>query len=77
MYEKSLKLNEKAAVSHAGLGVVLMTMYLETKEKNMDLRKDALTHWYRSLELDADQPRIQKLIDKYKFPPTTQPVPSL
>ena len=76
LYLKSLEHDEKSATSHAGLGVVLMTMYLKDTSK-MDLRAEAIKHWYRSLELDSNQPRIVKLIEKYKMTQTTQPAPLL
>jgi len=42
-----------------------MLQYLEDATRT-DLRGAALEHWHRSLELDPDQPRIHKLIARYK-----------
>ena len=35
-------------------------------ETRVDLREGAMEHWHRSLELDPNQPRVRKLIAKYR-----------
>jgi hypothetical protein len=52
--------------AEAGLGVVRMAMYLQDKE-NIELRRQAVENWHRSLELDPDQPRLRKLVRKYQL----------
>jgi hypothetical protein len=61
--------------AHAGLGSLKMLQYLEDNTRS-DLRDSALEHWHRSLELDPDQPRIRKLIARYR-PEHTDPESAL
>ena len=70
-YEKALACDWRLARTHAGLGSINMLRYLE--DDNLTDRRDrAIEHWHRSLELDPDQPRIRKLIARYK-PKSTDP----
>lgn len=63
-YEAAVSLDWRLPRAHAGLGSVLMLRYLED-ESQVRFRDRALEHWHRSLEIDADQPRIRKLIEQY------------
>ena len=53
------------ANGHAGLGSIYMLRHLED-ESHSDLRDRAIEHWHRSLEFNPDQPRVRKLIARYK-----------
>jgi hypothetical protein len=46
-----------------------MAMHLKDPG-NLDLRRMAVEHWHRSLELKPDQPRIRNLVEKYRLPVT-------
>lgn len=70
-YRNALMYDNKLPRSYAGLGSILALRYLEDKNRQ-PTRNQALEYWHRSLELDPDQPRIRKLIARYK-PPTQDP----
>ena len=64
-YRTAVKLDSRNSRAHAGLGVVLMTQYL--KDPSQTARRDeAIECWHRSLEIDAQQPRLRELIAKYR-----------
>ena len=71
-YEQAERAYKNAALSDpklpntfAGLGSIYALHYVQDKART-DLRDRALEYWHRSLELDPDQPRIQKLVAKYR-----------
>lgn len=64
-YTMALSCDPKLPRAHAGLGSIKMLKFLEENER-MDLRAAALEHWHRSLELDPNQPRVRKLIARYR-----------
>ncbi len=64
-YRKAIELDRKNAAAHAGLGVVLMTMYLDQPDK-VELRNEAVEAWHSSLELNPEQPKLRELVDKYR-----------
>lgn len=67
-YKQSVALDSKSARGYAGLGVVLMTQFLSSPNAT-NLRDQAIESWHTSLELDANQPKIRDLIDKYRSKP--------
>lgn len=64
-YKQALLCDWRLPRAHAGLGSINMLRYLEDRNRR-DLRDRALEHWHRSLELDPNQPRIRKLLDRYQ-----------
>ena len=64
-YKGALACDWRLPRAHAGLGSINMLRHLKDKSR-ADLRGRALEHWHRSLELNSDQPRIRKLIARYK-----------
>ncbi len=64
-YKQALAYDWRLPRAHAGLGSVNMLRYLRD-DSSTDRRDRALEHWHRSLELDPNQPRIQKLIEQYR-----------
>ncbi len=64
-YKRALAYEWRLPRSHVGLGSIDMLGFLKNRtETNLHAR--ALEHWHRSLELDPDQPRIRKLIARYR-----------
>jgi tetratricopeptide (TPR) repeat protein len=64
-YDRALAADPRRPRAHAGIGSIYMLRFLEHGDQ-IALRDRALEHWHRSLELDPDQPRIEKLIAKYR-----------
>ena len=75
-YATALECDWRLPHAHGGLGSVYMLRFLEDKTQ-ADLRDRALEHWHHSLEQKPDQPRIRKLIAKYKPQPSRDPVETL
>jgi tetratricopeptide (TPR) repeat protein len=65
-YDRAVSIDPKLAEAHAGLGVVRMGLYLRDNAC-LDCRRLAVEHWHRSLELNPNQPKLRKLIDKYRM----------
>ena len=66
-YDWAATLDSEMPGAHSGLGVVRMAMHLESPN-DLDLRRRAIGHWHRSLEIEPDQPRIRNLLAKYRLP---------
>ena len=64
-YREALAYNPRLSGAHAGLGSIAMLRFLRDSDQTR-LRDQALEHWHRSLELEPDQPRIRRLIEKYR-----------
>lgn len=64
-YRKSIAADAHNARAQAGLGVVLMTRYLSSQGQAA-LREEAIEAWHESLELDANQPKLRELVEKYR-----------
>ena len=65
-YQEALALDPRLHSAYAGLGSIEM---LKCLNQNKDAERErALEYWHRSLELNPDQPRIRRLIDKYRLP---------
>ena len=56
--------NDTSALN--GLGVSLMTQYIQGDRANTALRDEALASWRKSVQLRPDQPRIVDLISRYQ-----------
>ena len=63
-YQKAAELEKTHPDAHNGVGVAYMMMYLKDK-RNKEPARQALSSWHISLELDPDQPKIQKLVQRY------------
>ena len=63
-YRKGSELDPDSYKSLNGMGVSSMMLYLSDRE-NKQLVRQALDHWHKSLEVNSDQPKIRKLVDRY------------
>lgn len=70
-YQQALTCDGRLPRAHAGLGSIYMVRFLRDGTR-MDLRDRALEHWHRSLEANPSQPRVRKLIARYR-PKDTSP----
>lgn len=64
-YQHALVYNPKLSRACAGLGSINMLRYLDDNAR-IDRRQRALEYWHRALEIEPDQPRIRKLIARYR-----------
>ncbi len=64
-YKHALAYDWRLPRARAGLGSIDMLRYLKDNALT-DRRDRALEHWHRSLELNPNQPRIRRLIARYK-----------
>ncbi len=65
-YEKALEIDPDNPAVLNGLGVNLMTRYLQGKRENPKLRDKAVDYWRRSIRIEPDQQRIVDLIARYR-----------
>lgn len=70
-YRSAALYDTKLPNTYAGLGSIYALRYIQDKSRS-ELRDRALEYWHRSLELEPDQPRIRKLVAKYR-PRTPDP----
>ena len=64
-FRTALELDETEVAAHNGVGVTLMTLYVEGGRDNEYLKSQALEHWRQSVALDPQQPRIIDLLSRY------------
>ncbi len=64
-FRRALKLNEEDTAALNGVGVCLMTLYIEGERTNTYQRDQALDAWRTSLRLRPEQPRIIDLLSRY------------
>ncbi len=64
-FRRALKLNEQDTAALNGVGVSLMTLYIEGDRTNPYQRDQALDAWRQSLKVRPDQPRIVDLLYRY------------
>jgi len=69
-YRQAVAINPRSAAAHRGAGIVLMTQFVKDRTQTA-LRDQALEAWHRSLELQANQDDLAKLIEKYQPKPAT------
>jgi tetratricopeptide (TPR) repeat protein len=67
-YRTALTYDPRLASAHAGLGSIAMLRFVRDANQ-LAMREQALEHWHRSLELDPNQPKIRRLIEKYRTSP--------
>ncbi len=65
-YKKALQIDSNNTEALNGLGVISMMLYQQDTKRNSNLAKQALEYWYKSLEINPDQSKIRKLVDRYK-----------
>lgn len=65
-FRAALSIDKEDTASLNGLGVCLMTLYLQSGRQVRAQWREALRAWRRSVLLDADQPRIIDLISRYQ-----------
>ncbi|MCH9021272.1 MAG: tetratricopeptide repeat protein [Planctomycetes bacterium] len=63
-YQIAIEIDSSSYKAYSGLGVTYMMLYLKNPG-NKQSAFEALQAWHYSLELEADQPRIKKLVEKY------------
>ena len=64
-FQQALNRNNEHVAALNGLGVCLMTLYLEGDRQNASQRNRALQAWRKSVKLRPNQPRIVDLISRY------------
>jgi tetratricopeptide (TPR) repeat protein len=64
-YQDSVSVNPSYYQAMNGLGVIAMTKALTSNPANVELAKEALNQWHKSLRVEPNQPAIEKLIKKY------------
>jgi tetratricopeptide (TPR) repeat protein len=65
-YERSLKMLPDDPAALNGLGVNLMTRYIQTDRREPAMRDRAIDAWQRSIRKKPDQPKIVDLISRYR-----------
>lgn len=78
-YESAIALDENSYLAQSGYAAANMILYLRTDRKNNEYTQKALRAWHRSLEIEPEQPRVKKLIEKYtrQLAASTPPPPQL
>lgn len=64
-FRRALKLDPNDTAALNGVGVCLMTLYLEGERTNEYQRDQALDAWRKSLKVRPNQPRIIDLLHRY------------
>jgi protein O-GlcNAc transferase len=64
-YHDSLKMDPDYVAALNGLGVVDMSQVLNGAAHSDELRQGALAQWKKSLNINPDQPLIQKLVQRF------------
>lgn len=65
-FRSALSLDENDVASLNGLGVCLMTRYLQGNRQNKAQQREAIQLWQKSISLRPEQPRIIDLITRYQ-----------
>lgn len=65
-FRSAVEMDPDDPASLNGLGVCLMTLYIQGGRTDATQRDDALDAWRKSLQLKADQPRILDLLSRYQ-----------
>ena len=65
-FQISLSLVENDTAALNGVGVCLMTLYIQGGRENLIQRDQAVGAWRKSVQLRPDQPRIVDLISRYE-----------
>ncbi|MHC4994977.1 MAG: tetratricopeptide repeat protein [Planctomycetota bacterium] len=64
-YDNALGMNPENTAALNGIGVNMMTRYLQNERRNPDERDQAVRAWQQSIQIDGDQPKILNLITRY------------
>ncbi|MHC4552926.1 MAG: tetratricopeptide repeat protein [Planctomycetota bacterium] len=62
-YQRAVEIDDNDWMAHKGLGVAYMLMSM--KENNVKLQALATEQWGISLQIKSDQPKLQKLMERY------------
>jgi tetratricopeptide (TPR) repeat protein len=76
-YKQAIGLNADNREALNGIGVAGMILYFNQQQQDKKLAQSSLESWHRSLELEPDQPKIKRLVEKYTkliFTPDKQPI---
>jgi len=65
-YQSAIEIDTSSYQAYSGLGVTYMMLYLKNPG-DQQTALDALQAWHYSLELEPDQPRIKRLVEKYSL----------
>jgi tetratricopeptide (TPR) repeat protein len=65
-YESSLEIAPQDTGALNGMGVNLMTLYLQGRREDTSLRNRAIGAWQKSVSIDPNQQRIIDLIARYR-----------
>lgn len=65
-FRSAVELDPNDPASLNGLGVCLMTLYIQGGRTDLTQRDDALDAWRKSLQIKPDQPRILDLLSRYQ-----------
>ena len=64
-FRTAVELDTTEVGAHNGIGVCLMTLYVEGGRENDYQRRQALAEWRKSLQINANQPKIVDLVARY------------
>lgn len=64
-FEKALESDPRDTAALNGVGVALMTLYIEGEREEAAMRDRAVDAWRKSLRIDRNQPRIIELLTRY------------
>ncbi|MEI8196768.1 MAG: tetratricopeptide repeat protein, partial [Phycisphaerae bacterium] len=64
-FENALKLDETYYMALNGLGATAMRQALQATPANVNLARQAVAYWQRSLKVNPNQPNIKGLLEKY------------
>ncbi len=64
-FQKALSLDGDDVAALNGVGVSMMTLYIEGGRENTSQRDAAIRAWQKSLQLKKDQPRIIDLLSRF------------
>lgn len=66
-YRQTAKLKSDDPIPYKNMGSVYMTQYYRGGKKSQELYNKALQAWRKSLKINPNQPKLQKLLKKYEL----------
>ena len=64
-FQKAVEIDHNDVAALNGVGVCMMTLYIEGERENTSQKEAAIRAWQHSLKLKKDQPRIIDLLSRY------------
>ena len=64
-FNKALEIDPRDTAAMNGVGVCMMTLYIEGGQENKYQKTQAIQSWRKSVQLRPDQPRIIDLLSRY------------